>query len=61
MDNLKQSDRLMQFSTPAVGQDVLLIKAFEAVEEISRLFEFRAVLLAATAPRSTRRSSSASR
>jgi type VI secretion system secreted protein VgrG len=45
MANLKQSDRLMQFSSP-LGRDVLLIEALDGVEGISRLFEFHAELLA---------------
>ena len=45
MANFKQSDRLMQFSSP-LGKDVLLIESFEGVEGISRLFEFHVELLA---------------
>jgi type VI secretion system secreted protein VgrG len=45
MASYKQSDRLMQFSSP-LGKDVLLIESFEGVEGISRLFEFDAELLA---------------
>jgi type VI secretion system secreted protein VgrG len=47
MANLKQSDRLMQFSSP-LGRDVLLIETLEGAEGISRLFEFHAQLLATT-------------
>jgi len=47
MASFKQSDRLMQFSSP-LGKDMLLMEAFEGVEGISRLFEFHADLLAAT-------------
>jgi type VI secretion system secreted protein VgrG len=45
MASYKQSDRLMQFSSP-LGKDVLLIESFEGVEGISRLFEFHVELLA---------------
>jgi type VI secretion system secreted protein VgrG len=45
MGSYKQSDRLMQFSSPA-GKDVLLIESLEGAEGISRLFEFQAELLA---------------
>ena len=45
MANLKQSDRLMQFSSP-LGRDVLLIETLDGAEGISRLFEFHAQLLA---------------
>ncbi len=45
MATLKQADRLMQFSSP-LGKDVLLIESIEGGEGISRLFEYRAVLLA---------------
>jgi type VI secretion system secreted protein VgrG len=45
MASVKQADRLMQFSSPQ-GKDVLLIESLEGEEEISRLFEFRAELLA---------------
>ncbi len=45
MANFKQSDRLMQFSSP-LGKDVLLIESFGGVEGISRLFEFHVELLA---------------
>ena len=45
MASFKQSDRLMQFSSP-LGKDVLLIESFEGVEGISRLFEFHVELLA---------------
>ncbi len=46
MANLKQTDRLMQFSSP-LGKDVLLIESLDGVEGISRLFQFQAELLAA--------------
>jgi type VI secretion system secreted protein VgrG len=42
----KQTDRLMQFSSP-LGKDVLLIESLEGAEGISRLFEYHAELLAA--------------
>jgi type VI secretion system secreted protein VgrG len=42
---LKQSDRLMQFSSP-LGKDVLLIESLDGAEGISRLFEFHVELLA---------------
>lgn len=42
---IKQSDRLMQFSSEA-GKDVLVLDSFRGVEGISRLFEFQAELLA---------------
>jgi type VI secretion system secreted protein VgrG len=45
MANLKQADRLMQFSSP-LGKDVLLIEALAGSEGISRLFEFDVQLLA---------------
>ncbi len=45
MAGLKQSDRLMQFSSP-LGKDVLLIESLDGEEEISRLFEYHVVLLA---------------
>src|ERR1035441_9824794 len=45
MANLKQSDRLMQFSSP-LGRDVLLIETLDGADGISRLFEFHAQLLA---------------
>jgi type VI secretion system secreted protein VgrG len=45
MAKLKQSDRLMQFSSP-LGRDVLLIETLDGAEGISRLFEFHAQLLA---------------
>jgi type VI secretion system secreted protein VgrG len=45
MANLKQSDRLMQFSSP-LGRDVLLIETLDGAEGISRLFEFNVQLLA---------------
>ena len=45
MANLKQSDRLMQFSSP-LGTDVLLIESLDGAEGISRLFEFHAELFA---------------
>jgi type VI secretion system secreted protein VgrG len=41
----KQTDRLMQFTSP-LGKDVLLIESLEGAEGISRLFEFRVELLA---------------
>ena len=45
MANLKQSDRLMQFSSP-LGRDVLIIETLDGTEGISRPFEFHAQLLA---------------
>jgi type VI secretion system secreted protein VgrG len=45
MASLKQSDRLMQFSSP-LGKDVLLVETLDGAEGISRLFEFHAQLLA---------------
>jgi len=45
MPSLKQTDRLMQFSTP-LGKDVLVIEGLEGAEGISRLFEFNLELLA---------------
>ena len=45
MASPKQTDRLMQFSSP-LGKDVLLIESLEGAEGISRLFEFRVELLA---------------
>ena len=45
MATLKQTDRLMQFSSP-LGKDMLLIESVEGVEGISRLFEYHVVLLA---------------
>jgi type VI secretion system secreted protein VgrG len=42
---LKQTDRLMQFSS-TLGKDVLVIQSLEGDEGISRLFNFRAELLA---------------
>jgi type VI secretion system secreted protein VgrG len=47
MASLKQSDRLMQFSSP-LGKDTLLIETLDGAEGISRLFEFHAQLLATT-------------
>ena len=46
MAGSKQTDRLMQFSSP-LGKDVLLIESLEGAEGISRLFEYHAELLAA--------------
>jgi type VI secretion system secreted protein VgrG len=46
MASLRQSDRLMQFTSPSVGKDVLVIESFTGSESISSLFEFRAFLLA---------------
>jgi type VI secretion system secreted protein VgrG len=45
MASLKQADRLMQFTSPA-GKDVLLIESIEGSEGISRLFEYSVDLLA---------------
>jgi len=45
MGSLKQTGRLMQFSSTA-GKDVLVIEALEGAEGISRLFEFHLQLLA---------------
>jgi type VI secretion system secreted protein VgrG len=45
MANLKQADRLMQFSSP-LGKDVLLMESLDGAEGISRLFEFQVSLLA---------------
>jgi type VI secretion system secreted protein VgrG len=45
MAGLKQTDRLMQFSSP-LGKDVLLIESLQGVEGISRLFEYDVELLA---------------
>jgi len=45
MAALKQSDRLMQFSSP-LGKDVLLIESLDGAEGISRLFEYHVDLLA---------------
>ena len=45
MASLKQTDRLMQFSSP-LGKDVLLIESLDGAEGISRLFEFHVELLA---------------
>lgn len=42
---LKQTDRLMQFSSP-LGKDVLLIESLDGAEGISRLFEYEVQLLA---------------
>ena len=42
----KQTDRLMQFSSP-LGKDVLLIESLDGAEGISRLFEYHVELLAA--------------
>jgi type VI secretion system secreted protein VgrG len=47
MSGIKQSERLMQFSS-SLGKDVLLIESCEGVEAISRLFEFHVELLAET-------------
>ena len=41
----KQIDRLMQFSSTA-GKDVLLIESLDGAEGISRLFEYHVELLA---------------
>ena len=46
MASLKQTDRLMQFSSP-LGKDVLLIESLDGAEGISRLFEYHVELLAA--------------
>jgi len=46
MAGSKQTDRLMQFSSP-LGKDVLLIESLDGTEGISRLFEYHAELLAA--------------
>jgi len=45
MASLKQADRLMQFTSPA-GKDVLLIESIHGEEGISRLFEYWVDLLA---------------
>ena len=45
MAGLKQTDRLMQFSSP-LGKDVLLIESLDGAEGISRLFEYHVELLA---------------
>lgn len=45
MASLKQTDRLMQFSSP-LGKDVLLIESLDGAEGISRLFEYHVELLA---------------
>jgi len=45
MATLKQTDRLMQFTSPA-GKDALLIESLDGAEGISRLFEFHVELLA---------------
>jgi type VI secretion system secreted protein VgrG len=45
MAGLKQTDRLMQFSSP-LGKDVLLIESIDGAEGISRLFEYNVELLA---------------
>jgi type VI secretion system secreted protein VgrG len=45
MATLKQTDRLMQFSSP-LGKDVLLMESLDGAEGISRLFEFHVDLLA---------------
>ena len=46
MANLTQSDRLMQFSSPVLHKDALLIESFEGTEGISSLFAFKALLVA---------------
>ncbi len=45
MPGVRQSDRLMKFSSP-LGEDTLLIEALDGSEGVSRLFEFHAELLA---------------
>ena len=45
MATLKQTDRMMQFSSPA-GKDALLIESLDGAEGVSRLFEFHVELLA---------------
>jgi type VI secretion system secreted protein VgrG len=45
MGDVKQADRLMQFTSPA-GKDVLLVESIEGGEGISRLFEYNVDLLA---------------
>src|ERR1039457_4108356 len=45
MAGLKQTNRLMQFSSP-LGKDVLLIESLDGTEGISRLFEYHVELLA---------------
>jgi type VI secretion system secreted protein VgrG len=45
MASLKQTDRLMQFTSP-LGKDVLLIESLDGAEGISRLFEYHVELLA---------------
>lgn len=45
MASLKQTNRLMQFSSP-LGKDALLIESLEGAEGISRLFEYHVELLA---------------
>jgi type VI secretion system secreted protein VgrG len=45
MASLKQTDRLMQFSS-TLGKDVLLIESLDGAEGISRLFEYQLELLA---------------
>lgn len=45
MASSKQANRLMQFTSP-LGPDVLLIESLEGAEGISRLFDYRVVLLA---------------
>ena len=45
MPQFKQSDRMMQFTSSA-GKDVLLLESFSGIEGVSRLFEFHAELLA---------------
>jgi type VI secretion system secreted protein VgrG len=47
MPSITQRDRLLQFTSPA-GQDVLLLESVWGAEPISRLFEFHAELLATT-------------
>src|ERR1035438_1971738 len=45
MPSPKQTDRLMQFSSP-LGKDALLIESLDGAEGISRLFEYHVELLA---------------